>query len=137
MSLTLYSVPTGSVDSIWDKVEKFLSAGLKAGKAEYNINQLRVFLESGQWDLIIAVDDKNVAQGASAISYIHYPNSCIAHVASIGGRFIIDDNTVSQFKDLLKGKGADRIQGSVCKALERFYKRFGFERRAILVEKML
>lgn len=137
MNLTLYAVPTGSVDSIWSMVERFLSAGLRAGKAEYNIDQLRVFVESGQWDLIIAVDDTNVAQGASAISYIRYPDSCVAHVASIGGRFIIDDNTVSQFKDLLKGKGADRIQGSVCKALERFYKRFGFERKAILVEKML
>ena len=137
MKLAVHSIPLEALDSVWGSVEGYLASGLEKAKAEYTVEDIRVFLASGQWKLFAAFCEENFVRGAAAVSFIHYPKELVAFVASIGGRFIIDDNTVNQFRDLLKGFGATRLQGAVSKPLERMYKKFGFEHKAILVETML
>lgn len=137
MNLTVNLIPVEAIDSVWVQVEGYLASGIKYANSEYTIDDIRVFLDSGQWKLFAATCEENFVRGAAAVSFVDYPGESVAFVASIGGRFIIDDNTVSQFKDLLRGLGATRLQGAVSEPLERFYRRFEFRRKAILVEMML
>lgn len=137
MKLTVHSIPQEALDSVWDSVECYLASGIKYANSEYSLEDIRKFLDSGQWKLFAAFCEENFVRGAAAVSFIDYPSESVAFVASIGGKFIIDSDTVSQFKDLLRGFGATRLQGAVSEPLERFYKRFEFRRKAILVEMML
>lgn len=137
MNLTLYLVPAGHIIDVWEDVRPLLISGLENRDAEYSIDELHEFLLSGQWKLCIAADSDDKIHGAAAISFITYPNEHIAFVSSIGGRLIIDENTVTQFKTILRKLGATRLQGAVSEALARFYRRFDFERKAILVEMSL
>lgn len=134
MSFTLYLVPVRFIDDIWNQVKPFLADGLEGRNAEYNMEELHQFLLSGQWKLCIAADAADKIHGAAAISFITYPREHIAFVSSIGGRLIIDENTVTQFKNILRKLGATRIQGVVSESLARFNRRFGFERKTVLVE---
>lgn len=134
MKLTVYAVPVETLDSVWGSVEGYLSSGIEKAKPDYGIADIKKEIASGLWKLFAAICEEGFVRGACAVSFTIHPQGMTAFVASIGGRFIIDDNTVSQFKDLLSGFGATRLQGAVGEPLERFYKRFGFERKAILVE---
>ena len=137
MKVTVYAVPVETLDSVWDSVEAYLASGIKYVDPEYTIEDIRKSIASGDWKLFAAICEEGFVRGACVVSFTSYPNELVAFVASIGGKFIIDDNTVSQFKDLLRGYGATRLHGAVGEPLERFYKRFGFRRKAILVETSL
>ena len=47
---------------------------------------------------------------------------------------IVNKELVSQFKDLLKSYGADRIQGQVNEKNKRLLKRVGFEHKSVVME---
>jgi|APCry1669189000_1035189.scaffolds.fasta_scaffold01070_15 hypothetical protein len=130
----IYCIPNNLVDSIWDKAEPHLANGLLGSDAEYDINDVKLFLKERGWKLFAAIDDDGYVHGAAAVSFITFPNACVAHIGTIGGKMIINQNLVNQFKDLLKSYGADRIQGQVNDAIERLYKRFGFQHKSIVVE---
>lgn len=130
----IYCIPNNLIDSVWDNVEPFLSNGLLGSDAEYDINDVKVFLKDRGWRLFAAIDDSGFVHGAAAVSFINFPSACVAHIGTIGGKMIINKNLINQFKDLLKSYGADRIQGQVNDAIERLYKRFGFQHKSVVVE---
>ena len=130
----IYCIHPDLVEATWDSVEGFLADGIAEYDAEYNIAQLKSLLVSGTWRLFAAIDNDNKVHGASAVSFINYPNAYVAFICSIGGKMIVNKELVSQFKDLLKSYGADRIQGQVNEKNERLLKRVGFEHKSVVVE---
>ena len=131
---TIYCIPTNLIDHVWNHVEPFLSNGLLGSDAEYDINDVKTFLLERGWKLFAAIDEQGYVHGAAAVSFISFPNACVAHIGTIGGKMIINKNLINQFKDLLGSYGADRIQGQVNDAVERLYKRFGFQHKSVVVE---
>ncbi len=130
----IYCIHHDLVNAVWHSVEGYLADGIAEYDAEYDLNQMKSLLVSGTWRLFAAFSDDNKVHGAAAVSFITYPNAYVAFICSIGGKMIVNKELVSQFKDLLKSYGADRIQGQVNEKNERLLKRVGFEHKSVVVE---
>ena len=133
--MKLTHIPTHFVAQIWDKVSPFLANALKYAEDDYTIDQVRVYLSTGHWILIVASNEINEVVGASTITFQNYPNDRIAFVTAVGGKFISDTDTYNQFKEILKGFGATKIQGAARKSIARLWRtKLGFKERHIIVE---
>ena len=139
MSLTVRPVDTNYVQQVWPMVEGYLQSALeKDGTCtDYNLHHIQSFLATGQWLLLVAVDEAGQIHGAGTVSFINYPLSRVAFITAIGGKLISNDNTFEQLKALLKQRGATKIQGYGREAIVRLWKRYKFEPRTSLVEVML
>ena len=135
MTLKVQPVPTQFINQTWGQVEQFIkSAEEKFGNAEYTTEQIKVYLVTGQWILLVAVDESNEIKGAATVSFINYPNDRVAFVTAIGGKLVSNPDTFEQMCTVFKANGATKIQGIAKEAIARLWKRFGFEEKAILVE---
>lgn len=139
MTLNVRHVDTNFVQQVWPMVEGYIQSALeKDGTCtDYNIHHIQQFLASGQWLLIVAVDEQNQIHGAGTVSFINYPLSRVAFITAIGGKLISNDNTFEQLASLLKARGATKIQGYGRDAIVRLWKRYNFEPRNTLVEVQL
>lgn len=127
------------VNQAWLKAEQFIRDAQNQYKdVEYTADQIRVYVTSGQWMLIMVMsdEDKEVV-GALTISFTNYPNDRIAHITAIGGKLITERDTYQQLSDILKANGATKIQAMVQESGARLWRPLGFEQRAILVEAKL
>jgi hypothetical protein len=136
MNLSIRPVDTIHVQQVWPLVEEYLKAALeKDGTCtDYNIHHVQMFLTTGQWMLLVAVDEDSAVHGAATVSFINYPLSRVAFITAIGGKLISNDETFEQLKTLLKQRGATKIQGFGREAIVRLWKRYNFEPRNTLVE---
>lgn len=118
----------------WGVIAEYLQPALDlSGVEEFNLDQLKVFITNKQWILFVAENDGKIF-GAAVVSLSPYPNDLIAFVTAIGGKFVSDRAVSDQFKNLLKGMGATKIQGYARESVARLWKRIGFENKQILVE---
>ena len=134
MNLNIRHVPVQYVNQVWPLVEKFISDAQEYCGDDYTVDQVKVYLATGQWLLVVAADDEGVIHGASTVSFLNYPNDRVAFITFIGGRLISNKDTFGQFKGLLKANGATKIQGAAREAIARLWSRYGFEERYRIVE---
>ena len=134
MTLQVRHVAQQFIAQTWPLVEEYLAAAQEHCADEYTLDQIKVFLSSGQWLLVVAVDEKNSIHGAATVSFVNYPNDRVAFVTFIGGKLISSPDTFEQLKDILKRYGATKIQGAARESIARLWQRFGFEERYIIVE---
>ena len=134
MSLYVRHVPSQYVHQVWPSVEGFLADAVQYGGGDYTLDQVKVYLATGQWLFVVAADESGAIKGAAAISFINYPNDRVAFVTFIGGKLISNQDTFAQFKELLKAHGATKIQGAAREAIARLWTRYGFEERYRIVE---
>lgn len=133
--MKLVHIPTHFVAQIWEKVCPFISNALEYAQDDYTLDQVRVYLSTGQWIMIVASNEINEVVGASTITFHNYPNDRVAFVTTVGGKFISDTDTYNQFKEILKGFGATKIQGAARKSIARLWRtKLGFKERHIIVE---
>ena len=126
-------VPVGYCAQNWHLVEPFIAEAHKWGYGDYSVEQIKVFVMTGQW-ILLAVMNDNVVHGALTVSFINYPNDRIGFVTAIGGRLISGQDTLQQLKDILKNFGATKIQGSARPSVARLWRRLGFQERNVTVE---
>jgi hypothetical protein len=88
----------------------------------------------GQWLLLVATDEENKVHGAATVSFLNYPMARVAFITLIGGRLVSNKETFEQLKDILKQRGATKVQGYGRESIVRLWKRYGFEPRTTLVE---
>ena len=119
MSLLIRHVPIQYVNQAWPLVEKYIAEAVQYGGDDYTLDQVRVYLASGQWLLVVASTEDGSIKGAATVSFSNYPNDRVAFVTFIGGRLISNQETFTQFKDLLKANGATKIQGAAREAIAR------------------
>ena len=127
-------VPINYCAQTWGSVEKYIKDALVYGGDDYTLDQVRVYLASGQWLLVVASTEDGAIKGAATVSFSNYPNDRVAFVTFIGGRLISNQETFKQFKDLLKASGATKIQGAARESIARLWSRYGFEERYRIVE---
>lgn len=136
MDLTVRPVETHFVQQVWPHVVSYFEEALTKsdGVPDYNIHHVQMFLTSGQWLLLVAVDEQSQIHGAASVSFMNYPLSRVAFVTAIGGKLISSDGTFKQLKNILKQHGATKIQGFGRDAIVRLWKRYDFEPKTTLVE---
>ena len=99
-----------------------------------SIEQIKLLVCMGQWLLVVAADDNNELHGAATVSFINYPNDRIGYITSIGGRLIANKKTFGELCEILKTRGATKIQGLGRPSIVRLWRRLGFEPISTLVE---
>ena len=134
MNLSIRHVPIEYVNQAWPLVEKFIESAQEYCGDDYTVSQVKVYVSSGQWLLVVAVDDEGAIHGAATISFLNYPNDRVAFITFIGGKLISNKDTFGQFKNLLKANGATKIQGAAREAIARLWSRYGVEERYRIVE---
>ena len=100
--------------------------------AEGNSHRLQDY--SGQWLLLVAVDEENAIHGAMTVSFVNYPLHRVAFVTTTGGKFIANPALLEQLKQILKTRGATKIQAFGRESMVRLLEKSGFEPRNTLVE---
>ena len=140
MILSIQPVDINYVAQIWPSVKPFLEdAFTKDNDAPewsecYNIHHVQAFITSGQWVLLVAIDEDRTIHGAATVSFANYPMQRVAFITLIGGHLVSNPETFEQLRSLLKGYGATKLQGYGRPAIVRLWKRYGFEPRTTLVE---
>lgn len=139
MKLSIRPVEANYVSQIWQTVEPFLveSINKSEGAADYNISHVQMYLTSGTWVLLVAIDEQNVIHGAMTVSFLNYPLNRIAFVTATGGKFIVDEDTFSQLSVIAKGYGATKIQALCRDSMVRLLQKQGFTPLTTLVEAKL
>jgi hypothetical protein len=138
--ISIKHVDIAYVNRVWPFVVEFVQEALTSGPdfpdwhENYNADHVQMFLTSGSWLLVVAVDDDGKIHGAATVAFANYPKHRVAFVTTIGGKLISSPETFQQFKELLKQRGATKIQGYGRDTIVRLWKRFGFEPRLTLVE---
>jgi hypothetical protein len=122
------------INQTWHLVKGYIAESQKHGGGDYNTEHVKVYLTTGQWILIVAVDENNVIHGAMTITFNNYPNHRVAFITATGGRGIITRDTLKQLKEILKDLGATRIRSAVRPSMERLLYRVGFFKRYTIAE---
>jgi hypothetical protein len=122
------------VQQVWPSVEGFIASANEYGGDDYTLDQIRLFVGTGQWLLLVASDEENKIHGAATVVFQNYPNHRIAFVTFIGGKLISSKETFGQLVQILKASGATKIQGAARESIARLWKRYGFYERHVIVE---
>jgi hypothetical protein len=140
MTLTVQFVDVNYVSQLWPMVEKYLvDALVEGGEKEnieicYNIHHVQSFLTSGNWLLLVAVDEKNEIHGAATVSFINYPLHRVAFITLTGGNLVLNRETFKQLKEILRQRGATKVQAYGRDSMVRLLQRTGFKPQTTLLE---
>jgi len=123
MAISIRPVDTAYVNQTWPLVSGFIQESMERGESKesacYTADHILVYLTTGQWILIVAVDDDNVIHGAMTVSFVNYPLHRVAFITATGGKGIIDKDTFGQLKAIAKQYGATKIQAMARPAMVR------------------
>jgi len=128
-------VPLEFASQTWPRVEKFVASALSFGHGDYTLEQVKLLICMGQWLLIVMVDDDNEVRGAATVTFINYPNARVGYITTIGGKLIANQKVFKEVCEILKSRGATKIQGMGRPAIVRlWHSKFGAEAMYTLME---
>lgn len=121
---------------LWDEIKGFIQYSINAAGGEFTLDQAKLLLTSGKWQLIVFVEDSGDIRGAATVRYDNRPNDRVGFVTSMGGRGIIEtDSCYEQFMAILKGNGATLMEGACRPSAARlFMQKWRATEKCIVVE---
>jgi hypothetical protein len=134
--MKILRIPPDQIAQRWVGIAPFIEDSLVYSGGDFTIDQVRLYLSSGQW-LTLGVFDDQKMLGVIAVQFTNMPNDRVAFITAIGGKNITNFDTFNQFQAILKSYGATKIQGGVRESVARLWRRLGFSQRYILVEHKL
>ena len=138
--MKVFPVLEGDLERGLEIAAPFLLKVLEKSTADiqmYDIDDVRDYVISGQWELFIFVDDEQAPIGAATVVYQQYPKCLVAFGTLLGGKGIA---TKEYLQDLIwwtKQQGASIFQCFTSAAANRLYKRIGFTSNSNVTEIML
>jgi hypothetical protein len=133
--MKIQPVLTQNVQQVWPLVERFIKSALDFSKGDYDAEHAKVYLSQGHWHLLVAVDDSGDIKGACTIEYINRPNSRVAMITAVGGKFVSTPEVFDQLRNIVKLNGATHIEGAARESIARLWKmKFGFAEKYKIVE---
>ena len=126
-------VPVEYVHQTWPQIEAFVASALQYCQGEYTLEQAKVFVSTGQWDIYVAVDENNAIKGAAAVRFNNMPNDRVAFIMTMGGKLITNPDNWTKFVEVLKHRGATRIEGAVRESMARFCTKYGLTEKYRIV----
>ncbi len=132
--LTVQIVPVDYVHTVFPYVEEFIDNALQYSHGDYTLDEARVYIADGNWQLMIAVDEENKIHGCSVVQYFNRPRSRVAYVIAYGGRFVSDKEVIHQFFELLRLHGASCVEAAARKSMVKLLNRCGFTEKYRIVE---
>jgi len=92
-----------------------------------------MFVNMGQWALVIATDAQNIV-GAMTVTLLNEPNNRVAYITTTGGKMICTEESLVQLKEIMKGLGATKLQAGGRKSIVRLLQKLGFKERYTVVQ---
>lgn len=133
--MKILRIPPDQIAQRWHGIAPFIEDSLAHSGGDFTIDQVKVYVSSGQWLTLGFFEEK--MEGVIAVQFSNMPNDRVAFITAMGGRSIINSDTFQQFQAILKAHGATKIQGGVRKSVARLLRKFDFKQRQILVEHKL
>ena len=127
MTHSVQHVPTEWVPRMWPTVAAFLAPAIQYAKGDYTLDHIQSYLSSGQWVLLVVVDDQSKrVDGAIAVSLFNRGAERVAFVTALGGRLISGAGELALLKAVLAGFGATIIEAATRPSVARLMARIGF-----------
>lgn len=137
MKLTVRPVPPEYFHQTWPLVEDLFLRATEYGSDEYTIDQIKAFLSSNNWVLLVATDDENNIHGVASVNFYNMPNYRVGFITAMAGKSIVNKDVYGQVCNFIKLNGANRVQCAARESVARLYKRVGMEQRHIIMETKL
>ena len=126
-------VPLEWVNQVWPQVAGFIESALDYSNGDYTVDQARTLVTTGQWVLLIAVDEEGI-KGAATISFFNRPSARVAFVTAIGGKLISTPDTFNDLRVIAASFGATTIEGAARKSIARLWRKlYNFEEKYTIV----
>ena len=135
MNMThIRQIASRDLAQVWPTVGPLLNTALTRAKCDdYTILDVYHYIEQQEWDLFVAERDGGIV-GAATVAFLHYPQNITAFITAVSGRFVGDSKTSGVFFDLLRARGATRVQGAARPSIVRLWRRIGLEEKYAIVE---
>jgi hypothetical protein len=127
--MKLQLVPLEWVNHTWPMVEGFLAPAMKHGKGDYEIEHVRTLVSTGDWTLVVFVDDAGTIHGALTMHCYNRPVDRVAFVTTTAGKSIINEDTVAQLQNIARSMGATALECAARDSMSRLLGRHGFEEK--------
>jgi len=125
------------VNGVWDQVEPYINGSLATSLGDYTIDQVKLLVLQGSYQLL-TVTNNNDLVGAAVIYFVNYPMRRVCYVFCLGGKDLMNEETISQVANWAKANGATSFRATVQDAQARLYKqKAGFNIARHVVEKEL
>jgi len=131
--MKIQHVPIEYVNQTWGSVEEFIADSIEHAKGDYTLDQIKTYVTSGAWLLVVATNDSGGVCGGMTINFFNRPNDRVAFITTTGGRLIIDPDTFEQLKVIASMFGATCIEAATRDSMARLLTRCGFEEKYRIV----
>ena len=133
MSVLVQPVAPQFVAQLWPQVEPLIAKAEKHGGGDYNMDQIRMYLNLGMWWLVVVTKEEQIV-GAVTGNFMSYPNDRVAFITTMGGEEMCNDDALNQLRQILKSQGATKIQAACRESMVRLVQKIGFVSRYTVVE---
>jgi hypothetical protein len=128
-------VPLEYAAQTWPRVEEYIASALAHGWGDYTLEQAKLLVCMGTWLLVVMTNDDGEIHGAATITFINYPNHRVGYITAIGGKLIANQEAFLSLKEILKSRGATKLQGMGRPAIVRLWSsKFGAKPVSTLME---
>jgi len=130
-------IPSDYICQLWDQIEHYFKSASGTGTNDYTVEQIKFLLVQGKQTLFVIMDGEKLI-GAFSVEFSNYPNNKVMHIAAIGGKSVIEDETVKQLEDWARSQGATKIRAFAQEAQARLYRiKMGLNMVTHVVEKTI
>ena len=121
-------IASNQVANYWPQCAPLLAMGLSDSEGEIGVEHLLQLLQAQQGHLLVGVDAHDTVHAAMAMQFQKFPHYTVAHIFSIGGRWVLDNRQHwPAIKAWMKEQGASKVQGSCKPAQARLWQRLGLK----------
>lgn len=131
--MKVQTVDVAYITQIWSAVAPFIAGGLKYTD-DYTLDQIKVYLSSGAWTLLVAVDDLQQIHGVCTVAFENGANDRTAIITTLGGKFVVLQEIFDQVCTIVRRLGATRVQAYTRDTAIRLYEKVGLKKKATLME---
>jgi len=130
-------IPSDYICQLWDQIEHYFKSASGTGTDDYTVEQIKFLLVQGKQTLFVIMNEEKLI-GAFSVEFSNYPNNKVMHIAAIGGKSVIEDETVKQLEDWARSQGATKIRAFAQEAQARLYRmKMGLNMVTHVVEKTI
>lgn len=134
---TVRQLAAKDLDQHWNTIGPMLNQVLIKSKCnDYTIVDVYNATKSGAWSVYIA-EEKDRITGVATVIFQQYPRDIVAYIPALSGRLVTNKETSGKFFDLLKARGAARVQGASRPSVARLWRCIGLQEKYAIVEGQL
>jgi hypothetical protein len=131
--MKIQTVGVEYIAQIWSMITPYIERALQYTD-DYNVDQVKVFLTTGSWILLIAVDDLQQIHGIATVAFQNGVNDRTAIITTLGGKNVVNSNVFEQVLTILRKIGATRVQIYTRDSAIKLYEKVGLKKKATLME---